>query len=230
MTESPTRPASLVEALSILQGRLPKIERAQTATVKTERGPGYSYSYADLSAVSKAVLPLLSELGLAFLAKPTLVDGRFVLAYSLTHVSGEREDGAYPLPASGTPQQVGSAITYARRYVLSALVGVATTDDDDGASASPQDKPLARASRARAAAATREQDDPDLISAEQRKAIMAGFGELGVTDRDVRIDITRKLSGVADLKSTSDLTRAQARQVLDGIVSRRAAQNSGGTP
>lgn len=219
-------PASLAEALSILQGKLPKIERTSKATVKTQTGPSYSYSYADLAAVSGQILPLLAEVGLAFLAKPTLIDGRFVLAYRLLHVSGESEDGEYPLPSSGSPQQVGSAITYARRYVLSALVGVATSDDDDGQAAAQHDKPPARAPRARnaAAAAGRQQDDPDLISPEQRKAIMAGFGDLDITDRDVRMNITRRLAGVPDLASTSDLTRAQARQVLAGIDAKRNAR------
>src|SRR5690606_31859835 len=79
------------------------------------------------------VLPLLGKHGLSFSARPTLDEaGRFVLAYSLRHESGDSEDGAYPLPTTGTPQQVGSAITYARRYALCAVTGVAADEDDDG--------------------------------------------------------------------------------------------------
>ena len=85
--------------------------------------------------VTAAVMPLLAKNGLSFSAKPTLdEDGRFVLAYSLRHTSGESDGGVYPLP-SGNPQQVGSALTYARRYILSAIVGVAAEEDDDGRAA-----------------------------------------------------------------------------------------------
>jgi hypothetical protein len=81
------------------------------------------------------VLPLLGKHGLSFSTKPTMVDGRFVLEYVLRHVSGQEDGGQWPLSV-GTPQQMGSAITYARRYALSAITGVAPDDsDDDGQAA-----------------------------------------------------------------------------------------------
>ena len=83
-------------------------------------------------------MPRLGALGLAFLARPTTrEDGKFGLAYSLVHVSGEREDGFYELNIHGmTPQQIGGLITYARRYCLCAATGTAPGgDDDDAASA-----------------------------------------------------------------------------------------------
>ena len=120
----------LFKALAQLQAELPKVGKGNTADTGT-----YKYKYADLSDVSEAIMPRLGKHGLAFMAKPTMVDGSFVLAYSLVHSSGEREDGVYPLPDKGTPQQLGSAITYARRYCLSAVTGVAAGEDDDGAAA-----------------------------------------------------------------------------------------------
>lgn len=122
----------LAAALAELQQSLPPIHKGETATVKTKDGDKYSYTYANLTDISATILPLLGKLGLSFIAKPTFTeDGRFVLAYSLLHESGEREDGAYPLPTQGTPQQVGSAITYGRRYCLCAVTGIAPDDDDD---------------------------------------------------------------------------------------------------
>src|SRR4051794_5492215 len=59
----------------------------------------------------------------------------FVLRYSLLHIAGHREDGDFPLPdpARFSSQQIGSAITYARRYSLCAVTGIAPGgDDDDG--------------------------------------------------------------------------------------------------
>ena len=127
-------PETLFAALAAFQADLPGIGKGNTASVRSDKG-NYSYKYADLADVSAAVLPRLGALGLAFTARPTLLDGQFVLAYSLVHVSGDREDGIYMLPSSGTPQQIGSAITYARRYCLCAAVGVAPAEDDDDAAA-----------------------------------------------------------------------------------------------
>jgi hypothetical protein len=133
-----TETGSLAAALARVQAALPHVGKDKTAQVRSEKG-SYSYRYADLADIAQAIHPLLSAEGLAWTAKPTLdTDGRFVLAYSLLHgPSGEREDGTYPLPdpTRSTPQQIGSAITYGRRYCLTAVTGVAVDDDDDGQAA-----------------------------------------------------------------------------------------------
>ena len=134
MTTETTETNGLARALASLMTKLPEIRKDQTAKVKTEKTQ-YSYKYVDLAQITRQLMPLLGELGLSFIAKPTTIDGRFVLAYKLLHVSGEFESGEYPLPSSGTPQSMGSAITYARRYCLSAVTGIAPDEDDDGAAA-----------------------------------------------------------------------------------------------
>lgn len=133
-------PKTLFEALARFQMDLPKIAKGETANVPTKQGGSYSYKYADLTDVSAAVLPKLGALGVAFLARPTTQEGgKFGLAYSLVHVSGDREDGFYELNIHGmTPQQVGGMITYARRYCLCAATGIAPGGDDDDAQAANQ--------------------------------------------------------------------------------------------
>lgn len=137
MTDSP-----LAVALAKFQAELPHIGKANLAVVKSDKG-SYKYTYADLSDISAKVLPLLAKQGLSFSAKPTLHDGKFVLEYTLRHASGESDTGYYPLNASGTPQQIGSAITYARRYALSAVTGIVPDEDDDGQAAAqvPRQQP-----------------------------------------------------------------------------------------
>lgn len=135
---------NLATALARVQAQLVPVGKDKKANAGQ-----YSYTYADLASVQAAVLPLLAAEGLAWIARPTMQDERFVLAYTLAHgPSGEREDGHYPLPdpTRGTPQQIGSAITYARRYCLSAVVGVAT-EDDDGKAASDGAAPKAQSRR-----------------------------------------------------------------------------------
>jgi hypothetical protein len=121
---------TLAEALAALQARLPRVAKASPGQVGNQK-----YLYADLADVSAALLPVMAGLGLSFIATPTMTldYDRFVLDYQLLHVSGEKIGGFYPLPGSGTPQQMGSAITYARRYTLCAVTGLAPGgDDDDG--------------------------------------------------------------------------------------------------
>lgn len=135
MTARDATPGALAAALAELQADLPHIAKGETATVTTEKAK-YSYTYATLPEITRVILPRLSAVGLSFIAKPAYVEGvGFVLAYALLHTSGEREDGQYPLPTSGTPQAIGSAITYGRRYCLCAVTGLAPDDDDDAQAA-----------------------------------------------------------------------------------------------
>ncbi|MEU7771254.1 ERF family protein [Micromonospora taraxaci] len=131
-----TAPATLAAALAAVQANLPEVAKGETATVPTKTGGTYKYSYADLAAVTRVILPRLGAVGLSWTTKPTILDGRFVLEYKLLHTSGEAETGCYPLPDRGSPQEIGSAITYARRYALCSVTGVAPDDDDDAAEAS----------------------------------------------------------------------------------------------
>lgn len=133
---------SLTAAIAAVQADLPVVGKDQKATVKSDKG-SFTYKYADLATVSAAILPLLSKHGLAWTTRPTLDDaGRFVLKYELEHVSGASKDGSYPLPTTTRPQEMGSAITYARRYTLCAVTGLAPEEDDDNASAAERSASL----------------------------------------------------------------------------------------
>ena len=122
---------TLAAALAAFQAELPVVEQGSTAKVQTQKGPGYSFKYADLADVSARVLPVLGRHGLAWMTRPTMSDGAFILIYELRHESGEVVDGVYPLPGPNTPaQQMGGAITYARRYTLCAVTGVAPGGDE----------------------------------------------------------------------------------------------------
>ena len=144
--------ANLAAALAAVQREIPSVAKGATATVQTKTGGEYKYQYADLAVITPLILPLLGRNGLAFTAQPTLVGDAFVLQYTLAHESGETVAGMYPLPdpIGAKPQEIGSAITYARRYALCAVTGVAPGGDDDDA-ASANDKPAA-ARKPRAAA------------------------------------------------------------------------------
>jgi len=129
---------AFAESLLAVQASLPHFEKGATAKVPTKDGGSYSYDYADLTTITDAALPVLNKHGFTFICKPHLrEDGNFVLRYVLLHEAGHSESGDYPLGNGGTAQQIGSAITYGRRYSLCAVTGIAPSgEDDDGARAS----------------------------------------------------------------------------------------------
>ena len=138
MTDKTNSQGSLAEALAALQGELPTITKNKTGKISgTSSRSGnefnFEYKYADLAEVVEKVGPLASKHGLSFSSKPTNTEHGFVLAYALRHVAGEEDAGEWPLPDPRTndPKQVGIAITYARRYVYTAMLGIVTEEDTD---------------------------------------------------------------------------------------------------
>lgn len=131
---NPNLPQSLAEAMLLFQSRMPRVAKDQTATVTTKAGGSYSYKYADLAGTQEAALPVLNECGLTFTSQPRRCDdGTYELVGLLNFApTGETAEGSLPLFTKGTPQELGSAITYARRYLLTCMTGVVAEEDDDG--------------------------------------------------------------------------------------------------
>jgi hypothetical protein len=131
-------PKDIYEALFALQADpivLVKDQQGQVGSQKT--------TYADLIQAQAVIFPRLQALGLLWVSAPTIrmlpdtgeKDGpRFVLDWELRHIASKTKiDGAFPLPPNANPMQNGSAITYARRYALTAATNaVADKEDDDG--------------------------------------------------------------------------------------------------
>lgn len=127
------------ESIASLAAALAKAQAVMSGATKDSTNPHFRNKYADLGAVWDAARAPLSENGLSVVQFPgEVVDGRMTLTTQLIHSSGEwmRDTMAIPLPKAD-PQGAGSAITYARRYALAAVVGVCP-EDDDGNAASRQ--------------------------------------------------------------------------------------------
>ena len=123
--------AAIGAALAAAQG-----EMAHAA--KDAKNPHFRSTYATLAAVIDAVRPALARHKIAIVQSPE-VEGRVVhVATLLLHESGEYIGGVCSAEAKdGSPQAVGSTITYLRRYGLQALAGIAA-EDDDGEAAQPR--------------------------------------------------------------------------------------------
>lgn len=142
---SPTL-GKLAEGLVKVQSAIddPKKNRKADAGAK-------QYRYADLPTVLDAIREALPDTGLAFLQLPCELDGQPAVMTLLTHTSGEFvETIALLRPQQAGPQAVGSALSYARRYALLSLFGIAAEDDDGKAAMPPQRPPAAAAPPAKA--------------------------------------------------------------------------------
>jgi hypothetical protein len=127
---------NLNRALAAFQAEAPKVIKDEVGIIPgKDRKQGYKYRYADLATVNAVALPLLGKHGLSVFAKPGFAGNQFGIVCKLKHSSGEEEEGFYPLPSASTPQQMGSAITYARRYSMLMMTGLAPADEDDDAAA-----------------------------------------------------------------------------------------------
>jgi hypothetical protein len=96
------------------------------------------YRYVGLDGLLQTVRPVLSRHGIAISQPVEVKDGKHFVHTKLLHGSGETLDSWWELSWSGSPQDKGSEITYARRYSLEGLVGVAPTDEDDDARAATE--------------------------------------------------------------------------------------------
>lgn len=119
----------LALALSKAQGEI-------EAAAKDGTNPHFKSTYATLASIWAACRAALSKNEIAVIQAPVLDEkgGQLILRTTLMHSSGEQWHGVMPVQAAqnATAQQMGSALTYARRYSLASMVGVAPDDDDDG--------------------------------------------------------------------------------------------------
>jgi len=159
--------------------------------------PFFKSKYATLENIINTVREPLHKNGLSFSQFPS---GENELATILMHTSGEYiKATAKMTPKDASPQAQGSAITYLRRYALSAILGIATEDDDDGNSASKREPMKTYTVPRKVAAADDEaggaviQDDKqfmdeeiETVQKERIKDLLASHGHDEVTKAEAK--------------------------------------------
>lgn len=175
----PSAPVSLASALVAAQADMPTVK-------KDEVNPHFNSRFMSLSGLIEATRPVLNKHGLALTQFPCVSElGAPVLRTVLMHgPSGERLEFETPLlVGTQNMQQLGSAITYARRYAWQSLLGIAAEEDDDGNNAGT----------APAKPTQKKQLPAKGITDAQRKRLFAIAGEHSVTLPQVRqiiVDVT----------------------------------------
>lgn len=223
MTMPPTNESLPVAATiyqPVGQGRLAAAlasAQAKFGIAELDRvNPHFKSRYASLASIMRVVQPHLGEAGVAIVQMPSIQNGEVVLTTRLIHSSGESIESVLSAPAPkdrGNPVQgMASVLTYLRRYAISAMLGVATGEDDDGngGDAAPPSPPQPKS------APPAPKQTPKIDRGEAMRKLHGVAQDVGL-DHDQLRDIT----GLESLADLSD----------DGIVACKMcleAQNLGG--
>ncbi|MCA1565845.1 MAG: ERF family protein [Acidobacteria bacterium] len=201
MGDNPSELDKLAPALVALQADLKPVE-------KSADNPFFKSKYAPLPEVMKAVQPLLAKHKLAVSQFVTNINGQSAIRTILLHESGQHIEDVAPLlvfektnTQTGevkppTPQEQGSAITYARRYGVMAVLGLVADEDDDGNAASSPASPRPVASSSKPAS-------------EKQLNLIAQLASKAGYDHDWVFDTHEKVKTSADASAVIEKLQAK---------------------
>ena len=213
----------LAKALSAFQGAL-------KPAIKDAENPFFRSHYADLAGVIEAIKEPLKANGLSVSQVPCIESDKMFLTTLLMHSSGQWISGDYLITAikPNDPQSIGSAITYARRYALSAILGVATEDDDaeSATGRKPETKTEPKKEQQQTPAKVppqpvqsatnpiKEQINTELCTEPQQRKIFASSKAMGYSE------VVLKALMLAEFKTehTKELTKIQASKLIEEIA------------
>jgi hypothetical protein len=128
------------EQIEALTAALSKAQAEIEGAAKTAENPHFRNRYADLGAVWEAIRAPLTKHGLSVVQFPRACEMGVEVETTLLHTSGQFMSDTLALPVlKRDAQGFGSAITYARRYSLMAVAGIAPVDDDGNAAVGNKD-------------------------------------------------------------------------------------------
>lgn len=212
----------LFTALAKAQGAFEDIKKTKTGAITEQR----KYKYADLGTTLAAVIPALSANGLALIQPAGNGENGMVITTMLVHgPSGQWISEEYHVPLFAKPQDQGIALTYARRYSVWALLGVAPEDDDDAQGI----RDVAPQQREKRQEKPKEQPplpspppspaDAQVVSKEERDQIIAAIKAKFTGTAD---DITQKsrelLLRVAGVEKSSRVPRIMFAAVMKALA------------
>jgi hypothetical protein len=118
------------ENIDAISAALAKAQGEIQNPVKNRENPHFRSSYADLAGGLDTIRPALSKHGISFV-QMTSIDGDMIVLHTRLMHAGQWLEGLYPVGKVSKPQEMMSALTYAKRAGLFAAAGVAGEDDDD---------------------------------------------------------------------------------------------------
>jgi len=191
---------------------LVEFQKTDLSVFTDKENPFFGNKYADLASIWSVIRKPLTENGLSIVQTTDISDSGIVLETTLLHVSGEYISGKLKMsPEKNTPQGIGSAMKYARRYALSAIVGVCTKDDD-GEGAMDREK-------------TTDKNRGEMTKAQWEKIKTIGSKKELSEDEIVNlVQFTARKKGIAPRSSrmaalfiTEELFKIQLEEYLDSL-------------
>ena len=135
------------ETITELSKAFAKTQKEMKQPLKDANNPFFKSKYVPLENVVEAITESASKNGLSFTQYPSSDEaGNVTVGTLVMHESGEwiEYDPIKMKPVKNDPQSIGSAITYAKRYALSAIFGITSDQDDDGNEATQAKKQPAK--------------------------------------------------------------------------------------
>lgn len=123
----------VITALATARPQFPRIVRNKTVTVRPKQSDrqAYTFTYATLDAILDAVCPVLGAHGLVVVCGVAVEDDRVRVTTRLAHASGQWLETSLAVPRPATLQELGSCVTYLKRYSINGLLGIEGDTDDD---------------------------------------------------------------------------------------------------
>ena len=200
------------DSIAALAAALAKAQALIEAAHKTRTNPHLKARYADLQSCWDACREQLTSHGLSVVQAPFDTGDRQSVGVETTllHASGEWISERFSIPVNKADAQgVGSAITYARRYALCAMVGI-TPDDDDGSAAS--NAPAKRQQPEPPNALLRGAED---VARRGTEAYKMHFGTLTTADRKALAPHHERLKALA-AQADADLPQDALEAEIEG--------------
>lgn len=217
--------AALYAALAAAQGQFQAIEKNRSVEIMMKTGGKYRFRYADLEQILAKTRPALAANGLALFQLLETQPNNAVLRCELVHKDGGRVSSEVSIPHPHTvqdPKSFGAMVSYYRRYMVTAMLGVAADDDldEDGQEGSQPTGQATSQPTGQKPAVTQPQRRPATTKPEQTGE-PATQGEIAylnkkITAKGITVAQARELAGLNEGETLDGLSK-------DGFVALKDA-------
>ena len=209
----------LAAALAIAQGAIQPVERNREVKVKLKAGGEYGFSYATMDAIVDAIREPLSTNGISWVQGVDGSTNGTIVETLIMHKSGQWFSTVTPVRIDGSgAQAVGSGITYAKRYGLTAALGIVTEDDDDGNEADGNERKIIKRPQS-----NRSDKDPNWTGPLGKSALKDQMRQFG---RDLE-DVSDDGAAWGLLNSSKDILAQCARDLPEWWVNKIEGNHGG---
>lgn len=198
------------ESIKALAKALVLASPNMVAPHKNKTNPHFKNKYADLAAVKSSYQVALQEAGLSVVSALALKDSVLTLTTTVVHAeSAEFIASDFPIPAGLKAQEIGSAVSYGRRYNVCSLLDIVAEDDDDGEAASAGKAPEKKPEPAKV-----DPPKPSVLTNEEITAVHTLAKKAGYKNT---AELAPFLSKLCKVTKASELSRNELTAVMDAL-------------